>query len=120
MSNGMNNYFWEVGLAHSRMAAGFFTPADLERLDFIRQNRQPFAGASINNATVERPTNTRLSTVPAGLSYWLVAARCLLWPRALASLGRPWAGRLKSYSSICSCIWWSPADASPSSFGQSA
>ena len=45
MSNGLNTYFWEVGLAHPRLVAGFFTPADLERLLFIRQNRQPFASA---------------------------------------------------------------------------
>jgi len=36
MSNGLNTYFWEVELAHLRLVAGFFTPADLERLLFIR------------------------------------------------------------------------------------
>jgi type I restriction enzyme, R subunit len=55
MSNGLNTFFWEVGLAHPRLVAGFFTPADLERLLFIRQNRQPLAGAPINNAIVDRP-----------------------------------------------------------------
>src|SRR6266480_2052996 len=55
MSNGLNTYFWEVGLAHPRLVAGFFTPVDLERLLFIRQNRQPLPGAAINNSIVDRP-----------------------------------------------------------------
>ena len=55
MSNGLNTWFWEVGLAHPRLAAGFFTPKDLERLLFIRQNRQPLADAAINNSIVDRP-----------------------------------------------------------------
>ncbi|MGC3976197.1 MAG: type I restriction endonuclease [Nitrospira sp.] len=32
MSNGLNTYFWEVGLAHPRMVASFLTPDDLTRL----------------------------------------------------------------------------------------
>ena len=55
MANGLNIWFWEVGLAHPRMVAGFFSPADLERLLFIRQNRQPLPGTAINNAVVDRP-----------------------------------------------------------------
>lgn len=55
MSNGLNTWFWEVGLAHPRLAAGFFTPKDLERLLFIRQNRQPLADTAINNSIVDRP-----------------------------------------------------------------
>ena len=54
MSNGLNTCFWEVGLAHPRLVAGFFTPADLERLLFIRQNCQPLAGTSIGSAIVDR------------------------------------------------------------------
>ncbi|MBE7502342.1 MAG: DEAD/DEAH box helicase family protein [Verrucomicrobiales bacterium] len=55
MSNGLNTWFWEVGLAHPRLVAGFFTPADLERLLFIRQNGQPLASTAINTSVVDRP-----------------------------------------------------------------
>jgi type I restriction enzyme, R subunit len=55
MSNGLHTYFWEVGLEHPRMVAGFFSPSDLERLNFIRQNRRPLADISISNAIVDRP-----------------------------------------------------------------
>jgi type I restriction enzyme R subunit len=55
MSNGLNTYFWEVGLEHPRMVAGFFTPDDLQRLRFIRENHQPLADIGINTAIVERP-----------------------------------------------------------------
>lgn len=54
MANGLNIWFWEVGLAHPRMVAGFFSPADLERLLFIRQNRQPLAATAINTSIVDR------------------------------------------------------------------
>jgi len=54
MSNGLNTYFWEVGLAHPRMVAGFFTLDDLQRLRFTRENQQPFASTPINNAIVDR------------------------------------------------------------------
>jgi type I restriction enzyme R subunit len=55
MSNGLNTYYWEVGLAHPRMVAGFFTPDDLQRLRFIRENRQPLANSPINTTIVDRP-----------------------------------------------------------------
>ncbi|MEI6148105.1 MAG: DEAD/DEAH box helicase family protein [bacterium] len=55
MANGLTNWFWEVGLAHPRMVAGFFTRADLKRFRFIRQNRQPLAAEVINPAIVDRP-----------------------------------------------------------------
>jgi type I restriction enzyme R subunit len=54
MANGLNTWFWEVGLAHPRMVAGFFSPADLERLLFIRQNRQLLVATAINNWIVDR------------------------------------------------------------------
>jgi type I restriction enzyme R subunit len=38
MTNGLHHYFWEVGLSHPRMVAGFFSPDDLSRLRFIRDN----------------------------------------------------------------------------------
>ena len=55
MANGLTTWFWEVGLAHPRMVAGFFTPADLQRQLFIRQQRTPLAGTPINTAIVDRP-----------------------------------------------------------------
>src|SRR5437899_3827539 len=30
MTNGLHTHFWEVGLEHPRMVAGFFTPKDLD------------------------------------------------------------------------------------------
>ena len=55
MANGHDIWFWEVGLANPRLVAGFFTPADLERLKFLRQNRQPLEATPINSSIVDRP-----------------------------------------------------------------
>ena len=55
MANGHDIWFWEVGLANPRLVAGFFAPVDLERLKFLRQNRQPLEATPINSAIVERP-----------------------------------------------------------------
>lgn len=55
MANGHDIWFWEIGLAHPRLVAGFFTPADLERLNFLRQNRRPLETTPINNGIVDRP-----------------------------------------------------------------
>ena len=49
MANGHDIWFWEVGLANPRLVAGFFTPTDLERLKFLRQNRRPLEATSINS-----------------------------------------------------------------------
>jgi len=55
MANGRDIWFWEVGLAHPRLVAGFFTFSDLERLRFLRQNRQPLEITPINSSIVNRP-----------------------------------------------------------------
>lgn len=55
MANGLDIWFWEVGLANPRLVAGFFTPTDLERLKFLRQNRIPLESIPINSSIVERP-----------------------------------------------------------------
>ena len=55
MTNGHATHFWELGLANPRLVAGFFTPEDLQRLLFIRQNGLPLAATSINTTIVERP-----------------------------------------------------------------
>jgi type I restriction enzyme, R subunit len=55
MANGLQTFFWEVGLEHPREGAGFFSPSDLSRLNFIRQNRQPLDSLAISNSIVDRP-----------------------------------------------------------------
>ncbi len=55
MANGHDIWFWEVGLANPRVVAGFFTPADLERLRFLRQNQLPLEATPINSSIVDRP-----------------------------------------------------------------
>jgi type I restriction enzyme R subunit len=54
MANGHDIWFWEIGLANPRLLAGFFTPTDLERLKFLRQNRVPLEATSINSSIVDR------------------------------------------------------------------
>lgn len=54
MANGHDIWFWEVGLTNPRLVAGFFAPADLERLKFLRQNRRPLEATPINSSIVER------------------------------------------------------------------
>src|SRR5712692_2463372 len=54
MANGHDIWFWEVGLANPRLVAGFFAPADLERLKFLRQNRRPLEATPINSLIVDR------------------------------------------------------------------
>jgi type I restriction enzyme R subunit len=54
MANGHDIWFWEVGLANPHLVAGFFAPADLERLKFLRQNRQPLEVTPINSSIVDR------------------------------------------------------------------
>jgi type I restriction enzyme, R subunit len=55
MSNGHSTYFWEVGEANPRLVAGFFTPDDLQRLLFLRQNQLPLESTPIDSSIVERP-----------------------------------------------------------------
>jgi type I restriction enzyme R subunit len=55
MANGHDIWFWEVGLTHPRLVAGFFTPSDLQRLKFLRQNQRPLEATAINGSIVERP-----------------------------------------------------------------
>jgi type I restriction enzyme, R subunit len=55
MANGLRTHFWEVGVAHPRLVAGFFSPKDLRRLHFIRENQTPLSDHAINKSIVERP-----------------------------------------------------------------
>jgi type I restriction enzyme R subunit len=54
MTNGLHHFFWEVGLAHPRAVSGFFSPDDLNRLRFIRENKRPLKDIPINKQIVER------------------------------------------------------------------
>ena len=48
MTNGMDNFYWDLGGASPRLVSGFFAPDDLERLLFIREHRTPLADCGIN------------------------------------------------------------------------
>lgn len=54
MTNGLLTYFWDVGAEHPRLVAGMFSPNDLARLRFIRENAKPSASETINTAIVDR------------------------------------------------------------------
>jgi type I restriction enzyme R subunit len=54
MTNGLHHFFWEVGLAHPRPIAGFFTLDDLLRLHFIREHKTPLKDTPINKHICER------------------------------------------------------------------
>jgi type I restriction enzyme R subunit len=54
LTNGLLSYFWDVDAAHPRLVAGMFSPDDLERFRFIRENAKPPALEQINNAIVNR------------------------------------------------------------------
>ena len=53
-ANGVETYFIDTGIAAPRLVAGFFSPADLENLLYLRQNMQPLAAQPITNAITNR------------------------------------------------------------------
>lgn len=55
MANGLSTCFWELGQANPRLVAGFFSPDDLKRLLFLRQNRRALESVPINASIVDRP-----------------------------------------------------------------
>jgi type I restriction enzyme R subunit len=55
MSNGRKTWFWDVGHAHPRLVAGFFTRADLNRLLFQRLHAVALSETQINTSIVNRP-----------------------------------------------------------------
>jgi hypothetical protein len=55
MANGHDIWFWEVSLANPRLVARFFTPPDLERLKFLRQNRRPLETIPIRECRGDAP-----------------------------------------------------------------
>jgi type I restriction enzyme R subunit len=54
MTNGQLTYFWDVAAAHPRLVAGMFSPDDLRRLRFIRENGKALSSETINNTIVDR------------------------------------------------------------------
>lgn len=54
MSNGLSWYFWDVGEANPRLVAGMFSPDDLKRLKFIRENAIDPATLAVNASIASR------------------------------------------------------------------
>lgn len=48
LSNGRDTYFWDEQVAAPRLVAGFFTPEDLERLLYLRENALPLSATLID------------------------------------------------------------------------
>jgi type I restriction enzyme R subunit len=55
MANGLTTCFWDFGQANPRLVAGFFSPDDLKRLLFLRQNKRALESVPINASIVDRP-----------------------------------------------------------------
>ncbi|WP_220593631.1 DEAD/DEAH box helicase family protein [Oscillochloris sp. ZM17-4] len=55
MTNGEVIYFLDAGMAHKREVFGFFSPADLENLLFLRQSGKPLAPMTIATRIADRP-----------------------------------------------------------------
>lgn len=55
LTNGLNTYYWDFGRANPRLVAGMFSPDDLRRLRFLRENGKPIESQAISNAIVDRP-----------------------------------------------------------------
>ncbi len=54
LTNGVDIYFLDFGVAAKRLVSRFFSADDLERLLFIRQNKTALAQAPINNSITDR------------------------------------------------------------------
>jgi type I restriction enzyme R subunit len=54
MTNGYEIYFWDVDRANKRLVSGFFAPADLENLLYLRENGTALAVTEINVAITDR------------------------------------------------------------------
>ncbi|MBI4321721.1 MAG: DEAD/DEAH box helicase family protein [Chloroflexi bacterium] len=54
LANGIDTYFWDSEFAPKRLVAGFFSPDDLERLLFIRQNGSALVYSPINSTITDR------------------------------------------------------------------
>jgi type I restriction enzyme R subunit len=54
LTNGTDVYFLDLGYAPKRMVYGFFSPADLERMLFLRQQAKSLSSITIDNAITDR------------------------------------------------------------------
>lgn len=54
LTNGLDIYFFDSGVAAKRLVNGFFSPDDLERLLWLKQNQKPLASIQINNRITDR------------------------------------------------------------------
>jgi type I restriction enzyme R subunit len=54
LTNGTDIYFLELGAAPKRMVYGFFSPDDLERLLFLRQQQKSLSSIAIDNRITDR------------------------------------------------------------------
>jgi type I restriction enzyme, R subunit len=54
LTNGVDIYFLDSGAAAKRLVYGFFSPTDLERLLWLKQNRKPLASIPIDNRITDR------------------------------------------------------------------
>ncbi len=54
MTNGRDIYFWDVGRANKRLVCGFFSPADLDNLLYLREHQKSLTTAPINTTITDR------------------------------------------------------------------
>lgn len=54
LTNGYDIYFFDSGVTAKRLINGFFSPEDLERLLWLKQNQKPLADIPIDNRITDR------------------------------------------------------------------
>jgi type I restriction enzyme, R subunit len=54
LANGWDIYFLDSGIASKRLIYGFFSPEDLERLLWLKQNQKQLASISLDNTITDR------------------------------------------------------------------
>lgn len=59
MTNGLNSFFWDSGVASPRAISGFFSLEDIEQMSFSENNATLFAAAHINNRTPDALTSRK-------------------------------------------------------------
>jgi type I site-specific restriction endonuclease len=54
LANGFDIYFLDPDVSAKRLIYGFFSPDDLERFLWLKQNQKPLASISIDNTITDR------------------------------------------------------------------
>jgi len=54
LANGIEIYFIDSGISSKRLLYGFFSPEDLERLLWLKQNKKELSGTPVNNTITDR------------------------------------------------------------------